>query len=70
MTIRVVEEQAARINDLRAQVANLQAQLDAANDRQAGLMSALARALPPAPEEAKPKRRRWWMFGPREGSTE
>jgi len=65
MAIRVVEEQAARINDLRAQVANLQAQLDAANERQRGHKAALARALPPAPEapnRSKDTRRPWWNW--------
>jgi len=62
LAMRLVDEQAARINDLRAQVANLQAQLAAANDLQAGLMAALARALPPAPAEARPPRRFWWPF--------
>lgn len=69
LATRLLAEQAARIEDLRAQVAHLQGMLDAANDRQAGLMAAVARVLPPAPEDAKPKRRRWWIFGPREGST-
>lgn len=53
---RVMDEQAARIEDLRGQVASLQAQLDAANERQAALLNALAReqamrALPPAPQD-------------------